>query len=277
MRELPLILNTLVEEANKVFQKPPLKWYPDQVNPNDLQLLQHEATNDSKFDPLGLRRSMWEQVVKGEAKVRAKHCTFAKIIWIQTMGTRVEPPWYLWGRIVQWLGQSSFGQPWRIFWLPSPQERLLPAKGQHVGPANVNGGYCYPCRADSIFIYRYEEATRVFIHELLHASCLDPDPKKNSLMQREANIETWAELFMVAMCSKGDKKEAKRLWEIQSQWIANQNHILHKIYHIKDDNDYVWRYTLGREEVLKELHIELPKAKNETLSSCRLTSPALCL
>lgn len=230
---------------------------------------------------------MWEQVERQEAQVLAKSCSFAKILWIQTLGTRIEPPWELWGRIFQWLGSASSDLgvqgpadssiPWRIFWLPAPQERLLPDAKSEVGPAHVNGGYCYPCRPDCIIIYRYEEATRVLLHELLHASCLDPDPQKNSLEIRESNIETWAELYMIAVCSKGNKKEAEKLWSKQSQWIADQNHALRKFYNVRDHKDYVWRYTLGREEVLLNLHIELPKPKPRKHYSCRLTSPELCL
>lgn len=238
-------------------------------------MLQYEATNDSLFDPLRLRRSMWEQVERGEAKILAQYCSFARIIWIQTNGTNVEPPWALWGRIFQWLGPCRSGKPWRIFWLPAPEERTLPGKGKKVGPAHVNGGYCYPCRPDCIIIYRYEEATRVLVHELLHASCLDPQGAELTL--KEATTETWAELFMVAVCSGGNKKEGEKLWCLQSQWIADQNSLLRRDYGVKSSKDYSWRYTLGREDVLKTLHIELPSAKRIASFSSRLTSPALCL
>jgi hypothetical protein len=273
--ELPLILTILTEEANKVFQRPPLRWYHDQPNPNDIQIIQSEALQDSEFDPLLLRRRMWEKVLKGEAHFLAKSCGIAKVLWIKTFGTTVEPPWELWGRIFQWLGPSSSGVPWRIFWLPAEDLRVIPPLGHKVGPKHINGGYCYPCRPDTIMIYRFEEASRVLLHELLHAACLDPPG--HPLPFKEANTETWAELFMIAVCSKGNKEAAKHLWKLQSHWIADQNTILKKRYHVYTPEDYAWRYTLGREVILHELHIKLPKGKIPLTLSCRLTTPELCM
>ncbi len=239
---------------------------------------------------------MWEQVQHGEAQLLAKSCGLAKVVWIKTFGTNVEPPWDLWGRIFQWLGSASSnlgmqgsassnlgmqgsacksGKPWHIYWLPAEEMRILPSKGAEVGPKHINGGYCYPCRPDTILIYRYEEATRVLLHELLHAACLDPHGA--ALPYKEANTETWAELFLVAVCSQGDKKKAEELWSHQSQWIADQNAVLRKVYHVKSPDDYTWRYTLGREVVLDTLHILLPRGRLTHQISCRLTSPVLCM
>lgn len=218
---------------------------------------------------------MWEQVQQGEAQLLAKSCGLAKVVWIKTFGTNVEPSWDLWGRIFQWLGACKSGHPWRIFWLPAEEARVLPPRGYAVGPKHVNGGYCYPCRPDTILIYRYEEATRVLLHELLHAACLDPP--EASLPYKEANTETWAELFLVAICSQGNKKKAEELWSHQSHWIADQNAVLRKVYHVKSPDDYTWRYTLGREVILHTLHIDLPKGKITRHMSCRLTTPVLCM
>ena len=184
----------------------------------------------------------------------------------------VEPPWELWARLFQWLAAPSQAKRWRLFWFPAPNKRVLPEQGL-VGPIHLNGGYTFPCKSDSIVVYRHEEATRVLLHEMLHAACLDPPGA--DLPLKEATTETWAELFLVALCSKGSMTEAQRLWAIQSQWISNQNAKLQKEYGVVGPEDYAWRYTVGRELILRSLKIELPEPKATRSKSSRLTSPEL--
>jgi len=195
----------------------------------------------------------------------------AKVIYIQV--GRVEPPWELWARLFQWLGPAPTGQRWRLFWFPAPTKRILPEVGQEVGPMNLNGGYTFPCKHDSIVVYRLEEATRVLVHEILHAACLDPPA---DLPLKEATTETWAELFLVALCSSGSLKKAAELWAIQSQWISSQNHKLKTQYGIQGPQQYAWRYTVGRELILRSLKVELPEPRAFRSQSSRLTSPTLC-
>jgi hypothetical protein len=238
-------------------------------------MMQEQAQTDSNFDALSLRSSMWKELQAGRAKLVCKTCENAKVIFIQT-GSE-EPPWDLWARIFQWLGppfaSQNQAQKWRVFWFPATIKRMYPPLGEEVGPASLNGGYSYPCRSDSIVIYRKEEATRVLIHEILHAACCDP--KTNFLPIKEANTETWAELLLVALLSEGSERKAQQLWNIQSQWIANQNEILRRRFGVQEPEDYAWRYTLGREEILKSLKIDLPKAETVRTRSSRLTSPNL--
>jgi hypothetical protein len=120
-----------------------------------------------------------------------------------------------------------------------------------------------------------EEATRVLLHEVLHAACTDP--QNAPLEIKEATTESWAELFLVALCSKGNVEKAKHLWSLQSQWIANQNEKLRKDYTVKAPQDYAWRYTVGREHILSQLRIQLPSPKQTQGISSRLTHPALCV
>jgi hypothetical protein len=150
---------------------------------------------------------------------------------------------------------------------------MLPPKGQPVGPEHVNGGYCYPCNPHSIVIYREEEATRVLLHELLHAACTDP--QEASLPIKEATTETWAELLLVGLVSKGNESAAKTYWAKQSQWIANQNELLRTQYSVRAPEDYAWRYTVGREGILDTLHIPLPSPQKTNNRSSRFTDPSL--
>lgn len=216
---------------------------------------------------------MWSELESGKAKLVCKTCANAKVLYIQI--GREEPPWDLWARIFQWLGPPQTAPKWRVFWFPAEKKRMYPPVGQEVGPASLNGGYSYPCRSDTIVVYRLEEATRVLIHEILHAACCDP--QTDSLPIREANTETWAELFLVATLSEGSERKAQRLWKEQSQWIANQNEILRNRFGIQGPDDYAWRYTLGREHILHDLKIDLPSPTSLRTRSSRLTSPLVYL
>lgn len=266
---LPLVLKPLVESVKALYEMPNQQWIQESLDHNDLETLKKEALEQSPFDPLKLRETLWSKVVSGEAKIVTKSCINAKVIYIQEK--RVEPPWELWGRLFQWLGATSSGKRWRVFWFPAPNKRSIP-EGE-VGPEHINGGYTFPCNSDSIVVYRLEEATRVLVHELLHAACLDPPA---TLPLKEATTETWAELFLVALCSGGSMNKAAELWTIQSQWISNQNEKLKK-KGVERPEHYAWRYTVGRELILRSLKIELPEPKASRTHSCRLTSPALCM
>lgn len=227
----------------------------------------------SPFDPLELRNSLWRDYQRGTAKAEAYTLPNAKLILLNPVKNSVEPPWSLWARIFQWLGPSTSGRVWRVFWLPAEQPRLLPPPGEEISSVHINGGYCYPCKPDTIVVYRKEEATRVLIHELLHAACTDPQDA--DLTMREATTETWAELYLVAILSGGKARKAMKLWSIQSHWIADQNAQLHDQHNVVQPSDYAWRYTLGREVVLDQLHIALPAPTIRKFLSARFTSPAL--
>lgn len=269
---LPLVLKTLVDSVKALYEMPNQSWIQENLDPNDLETLKKEALEQSPFDPLKLRETLWSKVVAGEAKIVTKSCKNAKVVYIQV--GRVEPPWDLWARLFQWLGPPPTGQRWRVFWFPAPNKRILPAQGQEVGPTHLNGGYTFPCKSDSIVVYRLEEATRVLVHEILHAACLDPPSADITL--KEATTETWAELFLVALCSGGLTKRAAELWTIQSQWISNQNYKLKTQYGVESPKQYAWRYTVGRELILRSLKVELPEPMSSRTHSSRLTSSAIC-
>lgn len=234
-----------------------------------------EAKRDSQFDPLQLRPNLFAKVKRGEAQILCQSCDYAKVLWIQETNSGIEPPWEEWGRVFQWLGHSPTEEKWTVYWFPAHIKRVLPLKGHAVGPESINGGYCFPCQPASIVVYRFEEATRVLIHEVLHAACTDPP--NAPLPIKEATTETWAELFLVALCSKGNYEKAKELWRLQSQWIANQNDALEKHHHVKSPDDYAWRYTVGRKFLLDDLRISLPSPTQQKGNSSRLTHPKLCV
>lgn len=196
-------------------------------------------------------------------------CPYGKVLLIQKKDQNVRIPLNTWGRILQ-----AFGGYFRVVWFAADVPRILPSRGETVGAQHINGGYTYPCDNTAIVIYREEEATRVLIHELIHGSCLDHQGA--TVEEKEANTETWAELFLVAILSKGDLKKADTLWKLQSQWIADQNSELKTYYHVRTMVDYAYRYTVAREKELVLKGIQLPPVskKRKQFRSARFTTDA---
>ena len=233
--------------------------------------LKRECETESPFDPLNLKLAGWTDYHSGKLKLKCSESTLAKVICI--LPANVEPPLEDWGRIFQWLGQPPKGK-WRVYWIGSTAKREFPGRGAPMGAANVNGGYTIPCSTDGVFIYRIEEATRVLIHELLHAACLDPAGA--SLPLGEATVEAWAELFLVAHRAGGNETRAAALWSKQAQWIADTNHKAATHNNVRGEADYAWRYLNGRAGVFMELGIQLPKPRSlPEKASSRFTHPAL--
>jgi hypothetical protein len=218
------------------------------------------------FDPNEMRASMWRLYEQKRASVRAAECEYGKIVWICPNGSNIEPRWNVWGRILQWCGPRD----WRVFWFPHPSKRRIPTD-RAPGPGDVNGGYTIPCKTNCIVVYRHEDAERVLLHELAHAACLDNF--EESITYREARTELWAELFMVALFSKGNLRAARALWNQQAAWILNQNRSLRKHANVNSADDYVWRYTVGRENIANELRIAFPPVRPMRVRSLRLAAP----
>jgi hypothetical protein len=224
---------------------------------------------------MGLKIGVWNAYKAGQAKLVCRRLGgLARVVAFLPAG--VKPAWEFWGRVFQWFGAAADGRPWRVFWFAALTQRNFPAVGQDLGPEHVNGGYTHVCSTDGICIYRAEEATRVLIHEMLHAACLDE--RGWSIPEREAMVETWAELILIALLSKGRTVAATRLWVAQSHWIADTNWKARHENNTHDMSDYAWRYLVGREEMYARLGITLPAARPvhaRRAASLRFTHPML--
>ena len=232
----------------------------------DIQWARHEAEGKEPqaFDQT-LKKEVWENYINKSYHLICKSCAYGKVLAFVPVGT--DPvPWDLWSRILQIFGHTE--PAWRIIFFASPAKRLLPAPGQPIGPPNVNGGYCYRCQPATIVVYREEEATRVLLHELFHAACTD---RELPLPEMEAETETWAELALIAMLSGGSERKAKQLLAKQIKWVADTEKTLEARHTITGPQDYVWRYTVGRETAFRRLGIELPKGRIHSSQSLRLT------
>ena len=273
-QQLPPVLETLVDHVGRRTLGKPLVWVEDQPTQEDLNHVFTEANQPSQFDPLKLRATMFnrlgsahpgknlmKEVKSGSARLLCYRCELGKVIAIVEPGTDV--PLEEWGQVFQAFGAHKAADRWRIVWFANPTPRMFPEDGSAPTPAHMNGGYTYPCRPDTVVVYRKEEATRVLIHELLHASCTDNMAEEEPI--REALTETWAELFLVALRARGSRRRAATLWRAQSQRIADQEAVL-AARGVLGPGDYAWRYTVGRRPVLKALGIDLPEPNPNPLT-----------
>jgi len=162
-----MILDTIYEQLS--VKKDPLIWVRDEPTDDDIRHIR-KSGEPSKFDTLGLRFKMLEDLGSGKAKLICKSSSFAKVLAIVYPDTEI--PWDIFAKIFQ-----AFGRPkkdtWRIVWFANPTKRHLPDTFVEPDESHVNGGYTYACEPSTIVIYRKEEVCRVLVHELLHAACTD--------------------------------------------------------------------------------------------------------
>ena len=274
---LPLVLGELVRRARHIWREPVPTWEPCEATPEELAAAESEANAGKEFDKEGLKLGIWAAYKAGKARIDCRRLgTLARVILFVSDGTR-QPNWELWGRVFQWFGPSSDGRPWKMTWFPAKRLREFPLLGQDLGPEHVNGGYTTICSTHGIYIYREEEVTRVLIHEMVHASCLDEKHEGWTIPLKEAMVETWAELILIALVSRGSLFRAKSLWVKQSHWIADTNHTAQQNHNEDDASDYAWRYLSGR-RVMYAMHgIALPAPRQGTaqVRSTRFTHPDL--
>ena len=283
---LPLVLKIVHEEiTNRLRSAPKLVWIADQPTQADLDHVLKQGSDFSEFDPLQLRKKMLEDLQNKKAILLTRTSKIAKILAVIYPEQESAIPWDLFGKIFTAFGESS--KPWRVVWFANPTPRMLPAAAappsappaaaQAPAAAHMNGGYAYPCEPSTVVVYRWEEAARVLIHELLHAACTDAP--EDPIEIKEAKTETWAEIFLAAILSAGKPKKFAQLWKIQAQWIADQEYVLSRDHDVMEPSDYAWRYTLARRFVLKEYGCGLPVPSADPRAaiggSMRFTSPAL--
>jgi hypothetical protein len=269
---LPLVLQEIVANVKKQYETmPEVKWSAATPTEEDMAILQREALTENPFDKVNFRKQMWSALQDGSAELLCKVCSYGKVLVICMKNTELKThiSWPLWGRILQGFGLKNV----RICWYASPTKRILPAAGAKVGPEHVNGGYTMACDTNAVVIYRLEEATRVLIHEMLHASCTDHD--HDAVEIKEAKTETYAELFLIGYASKGKPALAERLWRYQAEWIQEVNQTLVHSHGVRSFADYSARYTLGRIGELEKIGLKLPGSVKRSSASSRFTSPKL--
>jgi hypothetical protein len=269
-----MIRNLLEVVANDyAAYKTPASWTGDTVQPRDINALREQATANSHWDVSKIRLNLWESWLAGDRKttdIRTFSSGPHRVVIIGP--SPINSPPQSWIRIFRLLSPDK---PVHILWFASDDKRIPPPVGEDIKPQHVNGGYTERCNAQSVVIYRKEEATRVLIHELLHASCTDPETP--FLPHLEADTEAWAEVIMTAIRSHGSQQHFNNFWNIQSQYAISQAAAAEKFYNVKSPEDYGWRYLVGRLESFRKFGLPLPGSpqKSEPLKSLRLTHEKL--
>ena len=268
-------IDIILQRIREDDRRPSPRWIYNNTIPAHLwKWIEGECEKDSEFDVLRLRKKMIHHPHRQTLYAR---CPYGSIIvCMDSTHALHDIPWDLWGRILRMFYDKH---PFTIYLLASPSPRLFPHDSLPIQPQHINGGYTYPCRKDTVVLYRAEDATRVLIHELQHASCLD-HPERG-LDQVEAETEAWAELLYVAFLSKGQPNLWKRIWSRQWKWIQSQNQQVARHMRSPLSKEFPWRYTLGKEQVLRGWFPSLSSifassassASSANSTSLRLTVP----
>ena len=274
-----MLLNAVVECIKKEFAKPAPTWKKSAVCPeDDMLFLKNECSVVSEFDPLQMRKSMLDGLYNGQSHITVASCLYGTVHAIyQTPEQYYHIPWELWARILRMYTEQSKKdrkslkpfKPFKLFFLANDAIRQFPKGTAPITAININGGYTYHCNRETIMIYRAEDATRVLLHELMHACCLDN--MKLGVDRIEAETEAWAELMYVGFLSRGNSQQFYRLLQKQSSWIIQQNKRVR--LHMCTPMAFPWRYTVGKEDVWRRWNILDSEIKVRLGNSLRLTCP----
>ena len=272
------LLNAVLDLMRHEFKKKEPVWTTIPfVSQTDIDYLEEECNQPSDFDQLGARKMMLQRFKAGTAQYEVRRCEYGQVMAIYD-NREQQVPWGLWGRILRSYHERGSKQA-KVFLLAHPSLREFPKTGPihsrrmdnsypHITPHNINGGYTYQCDKQTIMLYRAEDATRVLIHELQHASCLDH--MDHGLDHMEAETEAWAELLYAGFLSKGNTRLFHQLIKRHSDWMQTQNAVVQK--HLRKPMDFPWRYTIGKEEVWRRWGILQPASVvKEAQHSLRLT------
>ena len=261
---IPPKVTLLLERIRQEYQRPPPRWKLSSVPPPLEKWIRQEARAPSDFDTLRLRENVLNH--PSQSVVYAT-CPYGDLVIYFEQYDPADLPWELWGRILRLFYE---GQRFTVYLLASSVPRQFPSSSRSpIQPKHINGGYTYPCRTDTIVIYRAEDATRVLLHELQHASCLDHHEHGVDLV--EAETEAWAELLYTVLLARGDPQKWHRSWNHQWSWIQQQNERVRR--HIRN-TEFPWRYTLGKEEILRSWFPSLPASASPASASPASASPA---
>jgi hypothetical protein len=280
-----LILYT-ISKIKYEWSLPTPTWKSARLTQHDREFIEKESQTKSNFDRENVVQHMWNEYKRTDSvKCTVRETQHGRVVFFHKQNTELnEIPWELWGRIFRACSSTtSAATPIpTVYLFGSEAKRYFPPLHQKITEKNINGGYTYPCNLSTIVIYRKEDATRVLIHELLHAYCTDAPHNRNNIDIMEAETEAWAELFYCIFLSRGNNHIARLNIRKQAEWMSQQNKIVER-YINKSQKDFPWRYTIGKEEVWKRWMIAYTptttttsKEKMDTIDtymSLRLTRP----
>jgi len=260
-----------LDMATKVWAMPQEYWIDDSPKFADTDLLHKNALSESAIDEINFRADMVAKWKSGKSDIQLKVKELpgrTRVVFLGTEKQWSQIPWVTWARIFQAV-EHPIGH---VLFYADARPRVDPEPGP-LKAKDVNGGYSYICRQELVVIYRFEEATRVLLHELLHTLCFD---KEKGVEDLEAHTEAWTEVFLCALLSKGSSAKFNKLWKQQVHWMVEQTDSLKLERGINGPAEYAWRYMLGKKEVLDNLGFLRDYTagnKHEATSSLRFTTP----
>jgi hypothetical protein len=213
-------------------------------------MLKRYAELDSAIDEVNFREDMMTKWKNEESGVVLKVRELpgrTRVLFLGTEEQWSQIPWSTWARIFQ-----AIDHPIGYTLLyADPRPRVDPTSKDHELKAqDINGGFSYICHQEVVVIYRFEEATRVLLHELLHTACFD---KEKSVEDLEAHTEAWTEIFLCALLSKGSSTKFNTLWRKQVAWMTEQANSLRVERNVHGPRDYAWRYMTGKMALLNTM------------------------
>lgn len=257
--------------ASSIWALPEEKWIDDSPTKEDMNMLEKYALMDSATDEVNFRKEVFDAWKQKEKELFVKTLPGrTRVVFLGTLEQFQKIPWAFWARIFQ----STSGPIGRILFYGNEKNREFPNDGTPLRACHINGGFTYLCEREVIVIYRYEEATRVLLHEIMHTECFDSE---KSVEELEAYTQAWTELFLCALKSKGTQRRFLQLWKEQVSWMSGQTEYIQKNMNVNSKHDYAWRYMSGKQEVLEQLGFfyGIPRRTVSNPITPRLTSPLL--
>lgn len=246
------------------------QWIEDAPSSDDVGLLLDESEKTSGIDEVNFRKQVVTMWKKKDVELRVNVLPGrTRIVFLGTSEQFQKVPWELWSRIFQAIAHPIQ----RVLFYAHPSERFFPFSAKTIQAENINGGYTNLCSQELIVIYRFEEATRVLLHELLHTACFD---KEKDTVSLEANTEAWTEILLCAILSKGYPRTFAKLWKQQCQWIQSQALELERKWSVHGPESYPWRYMNGKMDVLVSMGF-MVKCKELDKVGLRFTTPEWAL
>ena len=222
-------------------------WIDDSPRMADTEILEKYGKLESAIDEVNFRADMlakWKQEGSG-INLRIKELPGrTRVVFIGTDEQWSQIPWKFWARIFQMI-EHPIGH---TLIYADPRPRVDPSEQRPLKAADINGGFSYLGHQELVVVYRFEEVTRVLLHELLHTMGFDSEKGTEEL---EAYTEAWTELFLCALLSKGLTNKFSKLWSEQVNWMVEQAESLKLERNVNTANDYAWRYMLGKVELLE--------------------------
>jgi len=240
----------LLDMAKHVWAVKKEEWIDDSPRLEDTAMLKRYAELDSAIDEVNFREDMmtkWKHEESGVVLKVRELPGRTRVLFLGTEEQWSQIPWSTWARIFQ-----AIDHPIGYTLLyADPRPRVDPTSKDHELKAqDINGGFSYICHQEVVVIYRFEEATRVLLHELLHTACFD---KEKSVEDLEAHTEAWTEIFLCALLSKGSSTKFNTLWRKQVAWMTEQANSLRVERNVHGPRDYAWRYMTGKMALLNTM------------------------